>query len=299
MTTHHANRLAVAGALALAVALTPATSAVAGSASAERGKGAKVASQQSAKKKVAKGAAKKRAAKKRSHSRPVRRKAKTLSEVSVADALAKVPAYTGATGAVIHSRSVTVNFKTTDDPHETRGFTAATERWAEIGGGERLHEITQWTDEDTQQPQGTHETWRTPRVWSIVSDGAPASVGIFCAPLPPVAPDATIREDRDHLSSLPAGPIIDGVATRVGVHAEQIPGAPGPAPEFRNYLDAATGRPIRSTYRPYDAQTISFQTDYSLWELLPAGGPAAALSGVLPAGAELGDDHTGQPGCIG
>ena len=209
--------------------------------------------------------------------------------------VAAVPTYTGETGAVRHTKSVTVSFKVTDSPHETRGYTVSSEDWYETGGGQRFRTVESYYDEDRGRPDGGMERWGSPDVWAVLprdDDGQPGlgtpSVALWCEPVNTAmaVPDQeaiALQAARADVSSLPTGPPIRGRDTRVLIRIMPNPVASTVAPgEFRIYLDAESAVPLRRTWQPPGADRIANRTDYSVWEDIPAGGPADDLAGVLP-----------------
>lgn len=218
-----------------------------------------------------------------------RNRARTLAGVSLADALALAPAYTGPTGTVIHSRTVSVDLRA-EHPSRTTSQRAESERWTEIGGGRREHYVGRTVDIASGRQLGRIEGWTTPTVSVVRSGVAAPIVGVQCVATPAPESDPLVRADRAALATLPAGPVIDGVATRVGVHTF------GAASELRNYLDASTGRPLRSTHGTPGGEP-QIQTTYLAWEERPAGGSAADLVPSIGADARL-SPLTGPKGCI-
>lgn len=213
-----------------------------------------------------------------------KRSAKKLSAADPASALAALPTYTGPTGAVVHTKAVTVSFNTSSDPQEQRSFTRQAESWTELGGGQR--ERTRWgaTDPDTGVFVGQSETWSSPRFDVLSFSGAPAAVGIFCSARSTIDrfDDAAVLEARGDISTLPAGPAIDGAATRV-LTRELFAGFTA-GPKVKYFYDAASGEAVRKQQLTSQGSVL-FETDYALWEELPAGGSAAELSAAAPTDA--------------
>jgi hypothetical protein len=114
-------------------------------------------------------------------------------------------------------------------------------------------------------------------------------VSITCEPSVVPDPDVQLRVDRAAFADLPDGPAIDGAPTRVAVHLVGTT-------EVRNYLDAATGQPVRST-QGAPGGDVELQTTYLAWEERPAGGASADLVTAVPAGAKL-SPAAGRRGCL-
>lgn len=262
---------------------TPAGAAAAPAASAKPASEAKAKTAKANAKARAKAKAKPRASQKR---RAHHRRAKAASTGEAQAALDALPPYTGTTGLVLHTKSVTVNFKITDDPFEQRGYTRTAESWTELGGGERTHDKATFEDADTGEPGGSNEHWTSPLFSVATTPGWPAGLAIWCTRVDGRGSfDATVREARGDLAAQPAGPAINGRPTKV-VTRNPFPGVPGLALAWQYFYDAATGKPVRST-QLRDGE-LQFQTDYSLWEERPAGGSAADLTvGALPSDTQL------------
>lgn len=225
-----------------------------------------------------------RSAKRRAASASGKASGRKLSTVSLADALAHAAAYTGPTGTVIYSRTVTVDLRS------STASRAEGERWTEIGGGRREHYVGRTVDAKSGSPLGKIEGWTSPKLGVVVSGSAAPVVGVRCVASAAPESNPLVRADRAALATLPVGPDIDGVATRVGVHTF------GGASELRNYLDAQTGRPLRSTHGAPGAEP-QLETTYLAWDERPAGGSAADLDPVIGADARL-SPLTGPNGCI-
>lgn len=220
------------------------------------------------------------------NSAPRSQRGRALTQVSVAGALKRVTPYTGPTGAIVYSRTVTVPLGTGQAP----AHHAFSERWQEIGGGHRGHYVSGTIDASTGAQLTRLEGWTSPQL-SIVRPGTGrATVAISCSPNVVPDPDIQLRADRAALATLPEGPAIDGIPTRVGVHVAGTS-------EVRNYLDAATGQPIRSTQNGPGSAAPQFQTTYLAWEERPAGGSASDLTTTVPADAKLPAAADAQ-GCL-
>lgn len=230
-----------------------------------------------------------RAAKRRWNSAPKQPRGKSLSSVSLADALALAPPFTGPTGTIIYSRTVTVDLRSSH-PTRTASQRAEGERWTEIGGGRREHYLGRTVDVATGNALSTIEGWTSPRLSVVKAGTGKPVVGVHCAASTAPESNPLVRADQAALSTLPAGPVIGGVATRVGVHTF------GGASELRNYLDAQTGRPLRSTHGvPGGAPDL--ETTYLEWDERPAGGSPADVVPSIGTDARL-SPLTGPKGCI-
>lgn len=283
-------------ALSLGVALAVGTAAAP---AAGAGHGPASTSTKSSKATAKKKTAKHRAAKRKpaSHRRSTR--AKQLGSGDGYRAWAALPKYAGATGVVLHTRGYTTRFKLSDDPQEEAGYNDETERWQEIGNGHRRHEKTKWFGYDGRL-DSTLETWSAPQFSAVLSSGTPASVAIWCTEHSYAGNESELIDRLRTATDLPAGPVISGVATKVLTVTIPVgQEATGTPPTFRYYVNPATGAPVRSTYTPYAASSPLGQTDYSLWEVIPAGGSAQELAGTLPLDADLGQGNGVRPNCIG
>lgn len=264
---------------------------LAANAQAARRPGAAAARRDLAKRRAAAAKRKKAAAKRRA-------RAKRADNPSAADALARIPAYTGPAGAILHVKSTTVTttFGPAGPSAPTGEVRSEAESWSETGGGRRTRVLSRSFAGPGIEAR-SFDAWNDARVFAITREGTPTRVSIACEDLPALDPGALLRADRAALASLPAGPELDGVATRVGTHRLGPDG--GPQVVTVNYLDAVTGQPIRSTTAlPPAAPDPIAVTDYQVWEELPAGGPADVLARNIPDSAVLNRGYDAEQGCM-
>lgn len=204
--------------------------------------------------------------------------------------------YVGQTGAIFHRRHRVAG------PRGAAPSIYEEEGWFEIDGGRRARTVGVVSMLDAAGSvlsTSTVDDWSTPDFQVHLQlgtkyPGAPGSYGRAGCPTQREAFRRThgdlalweydrVRRIYDRYlggEQLPAGPVIDG--------HETIAGEIRRSADFSQtlYLDRATGALRRIVN--HDRMNGDVTIDYLAWEMIPAGGSAANLSGVLPtSGLEI------------
>ena len=241
--------------------------------------------------------AKKKAVKKKSKA-----KSKTKAKGKAQSAARFTSSYSGPTGEILH-------FATTTDvaaPGQAPFAKADHEAWYEIGGGQRERMVDRSTPVagSTTSVAVTSDWWAAPNFQVTVrSPGYPSydggtmpSSGIADCPsqrikYAPILGDpakdevAAVRAINARIAAgeaLPAGPVIDGHATVAVTLDRPLAWSERPA---RMVVDRETGQLKQLVSLNPDGSDPGpgYTQHYRLWEVQPAGGSPAALSGTLPA----------------
>lgn len=200
--------------------------------------------------------------------------------------------YSGPTGAIFHRRH------SVGGP--VRGAAPSRyeeEAWFEIDGGRRARTVGTVGPIDANGnflSSGTSEDWSTPDFLVHLESGTsfPGAPGSYKRAGCPTQREAFRRSHGDlamweynrvrriydrHLAGeqLPAGPVIDGHETITGEIRQSADASQ------TLYLDRGTGALRRIVN--HDPWNGDVTVEYSVWEMIPAGGSAANLAGVLPA----------------
>lgn len=206
--------------------------------------------------------------------------------------------YTGPTGAIFHRRHSVGGPVRGGSPSRYEE-----EAWFEIEGGRRTHRISTYgpiAGSGDSLSSGSNENWSTPDFEVNLERGtvySPHTPGSFARLACPTQREA-FRGSHGDLAlwewgrvqriydryvageQLPAGPTIDGHETITGEIRQSA--------DFSQtlYIDRLTGALRRIVN--HDRWNGDVPIDYSVWEMIPAGGSAANLSGTLPAsGVEI------------
>jgi RNA polymerase sigma-70 factor (ECF subfamily) len=177
--------------------------------------------------------------------------------------------YAGRTGAILHIRTALAALA----PGST--LRGRHELWVELGGGERARQIRAVSDGEARQR--TELQW-TPTGLTELRGGSRPVLSVRCRDsAEPAASEwarrtiAAVQQGARERSTLPPGPVIDGVATVT------VPGVRWVSSDFPAtlYLSASSGEVVGVDEGAGPQPVLS-------WELIPAGGPADPLEPRIP-----------------
>lgn len=172
---------------------------------------------------------------------------------------------------------------------------ASVEGWVEFGGADRYRYV-----QSPLRSKGERQiVWGRGGYWAVTdvmrTDRGVREVTNVGYTDPAVAYDSFVLalrfgdDAQAQCGSAPAGPVIDGHATR-SVPVTLPFTTPGASEELTYLLDATTCTPRRLVSRIVAPDGYVFDdsaTDFTLWETLPAGTGAGMLGGEVPLSATI------------